>query len=88
MHTYLKWFIYSISIKILALKYMSVALLISQNNEYTGRITDFFFFKIIFLKKLKSWIKKHSGSSAKKNPLGFQIHVPALDIVEFFESKD
>lgn len=44
MHTYLKWFIYSASVKILALKYMSVALLISQNNEYTGKITEFFFF--------------------------------------------
>lgn len=63
MHTYLKWFIYSASVKILALKYMSVALLISQNNEYTGKITEFFFFYIIFFKKLKSWIKKHSGSS-------------------------
>lgn len=40
MHTYLKWFIYSASVKILALKYMSVALLISQNNEYTGKIIE------------------------------------------------
>lgn len=50
---------------------MSAALLISQNNEYTGKITEFFL-KIIFFEKLKSWIKNHSGSStvswAKKKP--------------------
>lgn len=55
MHTYLKWFIYSASVKILALKYMSVALLISQNNEYTGKITgtEIFFFLNNFLKKIE-----------------------------------
>lgn len=53
MHTYLKWFIYSVSVKILALKYMSVALLISQNNEYNGKITEFFFFLNNFLQKFE-----------------------------------